>query len=60
MPIGTTLANGQPNDKEPKTTPFITPEIARRHPTKIPQASQIPKKGILKNTVIFINYELER
>jgi hypothetical protein len=40
-------------EEEPKGTPFITPEIARRHPTKIPQATSTPKKGILKHTVSF-------
>lgn len=52
----TTLTNGQPQennsgDEELKNTPFITPEIARRYPTKIPQATSTPKKGILKHTV---------
>ncbi|KAI6205827.1 hypothetical protein M3Y94_00836600 [Aphelenchoides besseyi] len=38
----------KPNDD---STPFITPEIARRHPTRIPQSSAtIPRKGILKRT----------
>ena len=56
LPTGalqTTPINGQPEDKNndsPKETPFITPEIARKFPTKIPQMTSTPKKGILKHT----------
>ncbi|KAI6243772.1 hypothetical protein M3Y99_00041200 [Aphelenchoides fujianensis] len=36
---------------EGDATPFITPAISTRHPSRIPQASAtIPRKGILKRT----------
>lgn len=36
---------------EGDSTPFITPAISTRHPSRIPQASAtIPRKGILKQT----------
>ena len=35
------------NERE---TPIITPELGRRHPSRIPQASDTPRKGILKRS----------
>ncbi|KAI6173928.1 hypothetical protein M3Y98_01134900 [Aphelenchoides besseyi] len=44
-------AVGEKRKPSDDSTPFITPEIARRHPTRIPQSSStIPRKGILKRT----------